>query len=67
MLFLLFITLKSMVEQEGVRRTICDICLLIFHLVLSSFTFDGVDITMAQKILDWNLRRYPSGTSNSSY
>ncbi|KAF7982688.1 hypothetical protein HWV62_27180 [Athelia sp. TMB] len=49
------------IEQEGVRRTICDICLLIFHLVLSSFTFDGVDINMAQKILDWNLRRYPSG------
>jgi hypothetical protein len=35
--------------------------LLIFHLVLSSFTFDGVDIAMAQKILDWNLRRYPNG------
>ena len=48
-------------EEEGVRRTVCDICLLIFHLVLSSFTFDGVDINMAQKILDWNLRRYPSG------
>jgi len=49
------------IEQEGVRRTICDIVLLIFHLVLSSFTFDGVDIAMAQKILDWNLRRYPNG------
>jgi hypothetical protein len=35
--------------------------LLIFHLVLSSFTFDGVDIEMAQKILDWNLKRYPNG------
>lgn len=39
----------------------CDIVLLIFHLVLSSFTFDGVDVTMAQNILDWNLRRYPNG------
>ncbi|KAH7920441.1 hypothetical protein BV22DRAFT_804226 [Leucogyrophana mollusca] len=48
-------------EQEGVRRSICDMCLLIFHLVLSSFTFDGVDIMMAQKILDWNLNRYPNG------
>jgi Protein of unknown function (DUF3808) len=48
-------------EDEGVRRSICDMMLLIFHLVLSSFTFDGVDIAMAQKILDWNLRRYPNG------
>lgn len=48
-------------QNEGVRRTICDIVLLIFHLVLSSFTFDGVNISMAQKILDWNLKRYPNG------
>jgi hypothetical protein len=36
--------------------------LLIFHLVLSSYTFDGVDVGMAQKVLDWNLKRYPEGT-----
>ncbi|KAH7911470.1 hypothetical protein BJ138DRAFT_1172533 [Hygrophoropsis aurantiaca] len=48
-------------EQEGVRRAICDMTLLIFHLVLSGFTFDGVDITMAQKVLEWNLKRYPNG------
>jgi hypothetical protein len=35
--------------------------LLIFHLVLSSFTFDGVDIEVASKILEWNLKRYPNG------
>ena len=35
--------------------------LLVFHLVLSSFTFEGVDISMAQKIVDWNLKRYPDG------
>lgn len=35
--------------------------LMIFHLVLSSFTYDGVDIIMAQKVLDWNLKRYPNG------
>lgn len=35
--------------------------LLIFHLVLSSFTFDGVDIGMADKILRWNVERYPNG------
>ncbi|THU87099.1 hypothetical protein K435DRAFT_782606 [Dendrothele bispora CBS 962.96] len=47
--------------QEGVRRSICDMALLIFHLVLSSFTFDGVDVSMAQKIIDWNLKRYSDG------
>jgi tetratricopeptide (TPR) repeat protein len=37
--------------------------LLIFHLFLSSFTHDGVDVMMAQKIVDWNLKRYPEGES----
>lgn len=40
--------------------------LMIFHLVLSSFTYDGVDIIMAQKVLDWNLKRYPNGKSQQS-
>lgn len=35
--------------------------LLLFHLVLSSFTFDGVDVKLAGRILEWNLRRYPNG------
>ena len=47
--------------EEGVRRAICDMALLIFHLILSSFTFDGVDISVASKILKWNLKRYPNG------
>jgi hypothetical protein len=51
----------SVLEQEGMRRTICDIFLLVFHLVLSSFTFKGVDIDMADKIVRWNLKRYPEG------
>lgn len=50
-------------EQEGVRRTICDMALLIFHLVFSSFTFEGVDMSMAEKILNYNIKRYPNGTS----
>lgn len=48
-------------EKEGVRRTVCDMILLIFHLVISSFTFEGVNMAMARRILDWNLRRYPTG------
>lgn len=35
--------------------------ILVFHLVLSGFTFDGVDIEFASRILDWNTFRYPSG------
>ena len=48
-------------EKEGVRRAICDMALLIFHLVLSSITFEGVDINMAQKILAYHIERYPNG------
>lgn len=48
--------------EEGVRRSICDMALLMFHLVMSSFTFAHVDISMAEKILNWNLKRYPNGS-----
>ncbi|KAF9491319.1 hypothetical protein BDN71DRAFT_1398587 [Pleurotus eryngii] len=44
-----------------VRRTICDMALMIFHLVLSSFTFECVDVGVARRILEWNLKRYPNG------
>ncbi|TEB19564.1 hypothetical protein FA13DRAFT_1844951 [Coprinellus micaceus] len=46
---------------EGLRRSICDMSLLIFHLVISSFTFDGVSVPAAARILRWNLGRYPRG------
>lgn len=48
-------------EKEGIRRPICDMTLLIFHLVLSNFTFEGVDVEMAQKILEYHSERYPNG------
>ncbi|KAJ6459937.1 hypothetical protein C8R45DRAFT_1030124 [Mycena sanguinolenta] len=48
-------------SHEGVRRAICDMALLIFHLVLSSYTFHGVDTKMAARIVGWNLKRYPEG------
>jgi hypothetical protein len=48
-------------KDEGLRRSVCDMVLLVFHLFLSSFTFQGVDIQFAQKIVDWNLERYPTG------
>ncbi|KAG1736065.1 hypothetical protein EDD22DRAFT_1010255, partial [Suillus occidentalis] len=48
-------------EAEGVRRAICDMSLLIFHLILSAFTFEGVDVRKAARVLEWNLKRYPNG------
>ncbi|KAI0338678.1 hypothetical protein BDW22DRAFT_1362776 [Trametopsis cervina] len=48
-------------EREGVRRTICDMALIIFHLVFSAFTFEGVDMSMAEKIINYNIARYPNG------
>ncbi|KAF8632740.1 hypothetical protein AX15_001709 [Amanita polypyramis BW_CC] len=47
-------------KDEGVRRAVCDLTLLIFHLVLSNITSEGIDVALAQKILDWNLKRYPN-------
>lgn len=37
--------------------------LIIFHLVFSAFTFDGVDMSMAEKILNYNIKRYPNGAA----
>jgi len=51
------------IAEEGLRRSLCDMTLIIFHLVLSAFTFTGVDLEMAEAILNWNLKRYPTGTS----
>lgn len=48
-------------EEEGIRRCICDISLLNFHLILSSVTFESVNLSMARKILDCNLKQYPNG------
>lgn len=58
--------LKNHAESEGVRRAICDMCLLIFHLVLSAYTFEGVDVPMARRMVEWNLQRYPNGASSTS-
>ncbi|KAJ9096328.1 hypothetical protein QFC21_005148 [Naganishia friedmannii] len=45
-------------EQEGVRRAICDMALLTFHLVISALMpISGVDVPLAKNILDWNMKR----------
>ncbi|PBK76181.1 hypothetical protein ARMSODRAFT_950584 [Armillaria solidipes] len=48
-------------SEEGVRRSICDMSLMVFHLFLSDFTFEGVDVSLAEKIIHWNAKRYPNG------
>ncbi|KAI6143386.1 hypothetical protein BKA82DRAFT_4185656 [Pisolithus tinctorius] len=47
-------------EDEGLRRPMCDMMLLIFHLVLSAYTFEGIDVNMARRVVEWNLERYPN-------
>ncbi|WFD31576.1 hypothetical protein MSPP1_002615 [Malassezia sp. CBS 17886] len=48
--------------EEGVRRPMCDMSLLCYHLVVSTFIpVPGVDIAFAEKVLDFHLQRYPRG------
>lgn len=47
-------------EDEGLRRPMCDMMLLVFHLVLSAYTFEGIDVNMARRVVEWNLERYPN-------
>ncbi|KAH7103561.1 hypothetical protein BKA62DRAFT_695771 [Auriculariales sp. MPI-PUGE-AT-0066] len=54
-------TTPTSARDEGVRRPVCDIALLIFHLVLRAFTTQGIDIAVAERILEFNLQRFPNG------
>lgn len=49
-------------DEEGVRRPLCDIAILTYHLVISAYVpVTDVDFEFADKILSWNLIRYPNG------
>ncbi|GJN90607.1 hypothetical protein Rhopal_003619-T1 [Rhodotorula paludigena] len=49
-------------EQEGIRRPICDMVLLMHHLVIANYLpVGGVDIPTAANILHYELDRYPGG------
>ncbi|WWC61209.1 uncharacterized protein I303_103789 [Kwoniella dejecticola CBS 10117] len=49
-------------NNEGLRRPVCDLILLTFHLVISTLMpVTGIDVPMAKNILAYNLRRYPDG------
>ncbi|TDL14779.1 hypothetical protein BD410DRAFT_796945 [Rickenella mellea] len=53
--------LKVDPNKEGLRRPLADLVLLCFHVIISGYTFRGVDLSIAQSIIDWNLRRFPNG------
>ncbi|TNY22156.1 hypothetical protein DMC30DRAFT_393124 [Rhodotorula diobovata] len=49
-------------EKEGIRRPICDMVLLMHHLVIANYLpVGGVDVPTAANILHYNLDRYPTG------
>ena len=49
-------------DEEGVRRPLCDIAILVYHLVISSYVpVTDVDFEFADKVLSWNLVRFPNG------
>ena len=49
-------------EQEGVRRPMCDMAILLYHLVIAAHVpVTDVDLAFADKVLSWNLQRFPHG------
>lgn len=49
-------------SQEGIRRQVCDMALLFYHLVISTYLpVTNVDVNIADKVLHFNLKRYPEG------
>lgn len=53
---------KVSIEDEGIRRAVCDMGILLFHLVISVFVpVTGVDIQFADRVLHYYLDRYPRG------
>lgn len=49
-------------DEEGVRRPLCDLAILTYHLAISSYVpVTDVDFEFADKVLSWNLVRFPNG------
>ncbi|KIM24629.1 hypothetical protein M408DRAFT_331716 [Serendipita vermifera MAFF 305830] len=48
-------------ENEGLRRPLCDMVLLMFHLVFSTITYNGIDVPFASQALAYNAARFPRG------
>ncbi|WFD23897.1 hypothetical protein MEQU1_002591 [Malassezia equina] len=55
-------TPQRTIHTEGIRSPICDMTLLMYHLVVSTFLpVPGVDVGFAEKVLLYHLERYPKG------
>ena len=51
------------VEDEGLRRPLCDAILLVYYLTISAILPLGdIDLDLAARILKVDLERYPNGT-----
>ena len=51
------------VEKEGIARSLCDVALLSYHLILAArIPVTDMDLAFADKVLSWNLQRYSQGT-----
>lgn len=49
-------------DNEGLRRPLCDMVLIVYHVILSKLIpLSGVDIPFAENILNDCLQRYPRG------
>ena len=49
-------------EGQGIRRPLCDMSLLMYHLCVSTFIpAPRVDIDIAARVLEYNLELYPYG------
>ncbi|KAI9312224.1 hypothetical protein BX666DRAFT_1866434 [Dichotomocladium elegans] len=52
----------SQMKYEGLRRQLCDMVLITYHIILSKMIpLPNVDPVLADKILNYNLELYPSG------
>lgn len=50
------------VEDEGLHRPLCDITILTYYLFISSYVpIPEVNLELADKVLQFNLQRYPQG------
>ncbi|KAG1234450.1 hypothetical protein G6F68_002536 [Rhizopus microsporus] len=48
--------------DEGLRRQFCDMALLLYHIILSKLIpLSNVDEKLAERVLEYNLKLYPSG------
>lgn len=49
-------------EGQGIRRPLCDMSLLMYHLCISTFIpAPRVDVDVAARVLEYNLKLYPHG------